>query len=599
MPSSVITAAAVEPASVTERNRTPLILLGLGLGLLWFICCRHLSAEWSYNEQYNYGWFVPFFALYLFWLRWEDRPAVADAIRNPKSEIRNGQTRRAFALSIPLLFLLFPLRLIEVANPDWRLMSWAHAFIAVALTLLVIWWMGGRPWLRHFAFPVLFFLVSVPWLSGIEQPIIQGLMPTVASIATETLSLFGIPAEVQGNLIHINGGVVGVNEACSGVRSLQTSLMIGLLFGELKRLTTTNRFVLVLAAIGIAFIANCGRAFFLVWIAATRGVPQIEHWHDAAGYAIVGLVFFGCLGLTTLLARRQTSENGGQTSDVGGQPERANNPQSAIRNPQFPSSSPLPTSTLPFRNPQFAIRHFLSTFYFASALAFLLLTEATVEFWYRAHERNLRPSAQWNVRWPESAPQFHDAPIDERTKSILHHDEGRGAVWLAPEQNDSLTSAATGVPTCLLYFFRWYPGHNSALLANAHRPDVCLPASGWAQTGDFGVRSYQVAPSLTIPFRHFEFSNEANGRTRFAHAFYCVWEDRVARQEGADASSGMSSAPSDWSRMERLHAVIDGRRHLGQQVMEYLLMVPRPMSAAEAEELFAAKVPALIAPVGK
>ncbi|MBA2269000.1 MAG: archaeosortase/exosortase family protein [Chthoniobacterales bacterium] len=39
------------------------------LGLLWFILCRHLSGEWSVNEQYSYGWFVPFFAAYLFWRR--------------------------------------------------------------------------------------------------------------------------------------------------------------------------------------------------------------------------------------------------------------------------------------------------------------------------------------------------------------------------------------------------------------------------------------------------------------------------------------------------------------------------------------------------
>ena len=124
--------------------------------------------------------------------------------------------------------------------------------------------MGGRPWLRHFAFPIAFFLIAVPWPTGIEQPLIQGLMPTVATIATETLSLFGIPAEVQGNLIHINGGVVGVNEACSGVRSLQTSVMIGLLFGELNRLNLVRRIGLIVAAVFIAFVANCGRAFFLV-----------------------------------------------------------------------------------------------------------------------------------------------------------------------------------------------------------------------------------------------------------------------------------------------------------------------------------------------
>ncbi|MDQ2919419.1 MAG: exosortase/archaeosortase family protein, partial [Verrucomicrobiota bacterium] len=169
-------------------------------------------------------------------------------------------------IGIPALLLLLPVRLIEVANPDWRLLSWIHTLAAVTLTLLVIWWIGGKPWLRHFAFPVAFVLVAVPWFTGIEGPIIQGLMPTIASIATETLSLFGIPAEVQGNLIRINNGVVGVNEACSGVRSLQTSLMIGLLFGELKRLSVPKRFALIFGALAIAIIANFGRAFFLVWV---------------------------------------------------------------------------------------------------------------------------------------------------------------------------------------------------------------------------------------------------------------------------------------------------------------------------------------------
>ncbi len=567
MSSSAVASPSLQSAVSERRSFTPLILFTLALAGLWFACCRHLSAEWSYNEQYNYGWFVPFFALYLFWLRWEDRPEAA--IRN------SPRGRKAALISIPLLLILFPLRLVEVANPDWRLLSWVHALTAVALTLLLIWWMGGAPWLQHFAFPVLFFLVAVPWLTAIEQPIIQGLMPTVANIATETLSLFGIPADVQGNLIHINGGVVGVSEACSGVRSLQTSLMIGLLFGELKRLRLMQRIVLVVAAIGIAFIANCGRAFFLVWIAATRGVPQVEHWHDTAGYAIVGLVFFGCLGLTALLARGKSELESRKVE---------------VENAEQETGSGHPPFNFYFPN---------STFYFGSALAFLLLTELGVESWYRAHERNLQPSAQWNVHWPESAPQFREAHIDDRTRSILHHDEGRGAMWVVPESGAGLTNATIASPTCLLYFFRWYAGHNSALLANAHRPDVCLPASGWHQAGDFGVRNYQVAPGLTIPFRHFKFSNDASGRTRFAHAFYCVWEDRVPKGDSEAQGNGMSAAPSAWSRSERMQAVVDGRRHLGQQVMEYLLIQPREVTAAEAEEAFAAKVPELIAPVGK
>ena len=59
------------------------------IGGLWFILCRSLSIEWSGNEQYSYGWFVPFFAAYLFWLRWEDRPqrfALNVQRRTPNAE---------------------------------------------------------------------------------------------------------------------------------------------------------------------------------------------------------------------------------------------------------------------------------------------------------------------------------------------------------------------------------------------------------------------------------------------------------------------------------------------------------------------------------
>jgi hypothetical protein len=163
--------------------------------------------------------------------------------------------------------------------------------------------------------------------------------------------------------------------------------------------------------------------------------------------------------------------------------------------------------------------------------------------------------------------------------------------------NDSFSTAALGETTSLLYFFRWQPGHNSALLANAHRPDVCLPASGWRQTGDFGVRDYQVSSSFAVPFRHFEFRSEGPGRTRIAQAFYCVWEDRIPQTQSADASArGLFGDPSAWTRSERMQAVLQGRRHLGQQVMEYLVIEAGEIGAPEAEEAFAAKVRELVIP---
>ena len=40
---------------------------------------------------------------------------------------------------------------------------------------------------------------------------------------------------------------------------------------------------------------------------------------------------------------------------------------------------------------------------------------------------------------------------------------------------------------------------------------------------------------------------------------------------------------SEWTRSERLRAVLEGRRHLGQQVIEAIFMSSDPFSAADAE----------------
>src|SRR5438067_1647170 len=107
-----------------------LFFAALWLGLWW-----QLSGEWSVNDQYSYGWFVPFFAIVLFWLRWDDwpqadRPAgyqlsvnrypeeAASEVGDHKPDNReritdNGKAAaRAFAIVIAVaaVLLLFPIR---------------------------------------------------------------------------------------------------------------------------------------------------------------------------------------------------------------------------------------------------------------------------------------------------------------------------------------------------------------------------------------------------------------------------------------------------------------------------------------------------------
>jgi exosortase len=586
------------PHKLTEASPLPdrhfqarLAVSLLVLAALWFGLCRELSGEWSVNEQYKFGWFVPLFALYLFWLRWQDRPRTE--IRNPKSEIRKRQTIAAL-LAIPALLLLLPVRLFEVANPEWRLLAWVHAATVATLTLLLIWRAGpaGAGWLRHFAFPVAFTFVAVPWPTPLETPVIQGLMRVVARVAAETAMLLGTPAQVEGNLIRVSNGLVGVNEACSGIRSLQTSLMIGLLFGELKRLSASRRVVLVGCAVFIALLANFVRAVFLVHIAATENLAEVSRWHDIVGYSIIALVFVATMAIAYLLGRSEASD---RTSEI-----RIQNRQSAIGGGadgtgDTEGKAATGSGERVWQRASFNRQSAISLSYIAAALCWLLLVEIGTASWYRLHERNLISGIRWSVRWPEQAPNFYRLKINDEIRAVLRFDKAEAATWTVRSQLDSSRSNAI---SCALYVFRWNPGKNSALLANLHRPDVCLPASGWTQVADDGVRSYPVNSSFELSFRHFEFQRAFEGSApQTAHAFYCLSEDRASStstsRHGAE-SPGMFGNRSEWTRAERLRSVLEGRRHLGQQVIEAIFISSESLSAADAETYLRNLVPDVV-----
>jgi exosortase len=546
------------------------LLLAILLGWLWLGLCHQLSYEWSANEQYRYGWFVPFFAAFLFWLRFEERPKAKNEgnSRNDQLQTGSGFPHRLpnfllITLGFLLLTVLLPIRLFEIANPDWRPLSWGHASLVVGFTLLVIGCVWGRKALGHFAFPICFILVAVPWLTPMEAPLVQGLMRLVATIATELLTLLGIPAQLDGSLIQVGNGIVGVSEACSGVRSLQTSLMIGLLCGELKRFSLGRRIALVAAALAIAFLANCGRTFFLVWIAATQNLAAVERWHDIAGYAIVVAVSLGTIAFANAIAE---DKNPGES----GKPRL----RSAEAFRYSASHVPLP---IPF---------------LASAVVFLLVGEVSVNSWYRWHERKFIATPRWTVQWPNAAPGFHDLPIDDGIESTLRANSARQAAW-----HLDLTNQPNEIPAfaaCSMFFFRWEPGSASILRARAHRPDICLPKTGWETTHDDGAREYHTSSGLSLPFRHFEFVRRVGQNRRiFAHAFFCQREDRVPARapDQFDATTGDTG---NWMRGDRMRVVMQGLRNQGQQVMELVFTTPREVSRATAEKEFAALLPQLI-----
>jgi hypothetical protein len=101
---------------------------------LWAWLFFHLHYEWSLNPQYNYGWAVPVLAAFMFYLRWQARPVAAAATE---------EDGRLFFAQAMILALLLPVRVIEEANPDWRLLSWFFALAVVAYSLLSLAREGG------------------------------------------------------------------------------------------------------------------------------------------------------------------------------------------------------------------------------------------------------------------------------------------------------------------------------------------------------------------------------------------------------------------------------------------------------------------------
>jgi len=573
---SVAIGRATSQRDAVTRRPLTFLFLALALGALWFVCCRHLSEEWRFNEQYSYGWFVPFFVAFLFWLRWEDRPSPD--VRGPAfAGLRRGRQRSdvgSWCAAISIVgaaIILLPLRVFEVASSDYRPLGWLHAFAVVTITLSIIYLIGGGSWLRHFAIPVLFLLTAVPWVTAIEAPIIEGLMRSVAAIAAEVLALFGIPAQAEGNLMRLPSGLVGVNEACSGVRSLQTSIMIGLLFGELKRLSLWQRIFLVVAGVGIALFANFLRVLFLVSMASrAHDVSVVNKWHDLAGYGILVLVFLG----TMLIAARMGNEAKGEGRRAKGREDSGFRIQDSAINDQQASSNQQSA----IRNPQFGSWLFALC---ALLLVWLLAVEIGVEAWYRMHERATIPTPPWSVRWPNEAPGYQEIKTDERVRELLRFDSAHEALWRSRNLAE----------TNYMFFFRWNAGSGTILRARAHRPDICLPSAGWKQLGTDRIESFSISPGHTLAFRRFTFGHIESKETPVrAHAYYCLHEDRVHTSE-----KDRQDLYSNWDLADRWRVVKDGIRNLGQQVLEVIILAPAGVDEKVIDQRFGEMLPALIA----
>ena len=167
--------------------------------------------------------------------------------------------------------------------------------------------LGGWAWTRHFLFPLLFFFVAVPIPKFFWNPIVFGLQAFVAALNVEALNLMGVPAIQQNHVIQLPNTTVGVDEACSGVRSLQSSIMAALFIGDLTLRRAGWKVFFLLAGVALAVLGNFGRSLYLSMTAYRGGPDALKAVHDSAGWSVLFFTAVGmaCLGWTmTRLEKR-------------------------------------------------------------------------------------------------------------------------------------------------------------------------------------------------------------------------------------------------------------------------------------------------------
>jgi exosortase len=482
---------------------------------VWWIAIDHLRVEWSINEQYSYGWMVPWLALYLFAIRWKSRPSP----ERPRFQVA------VLALLNLLALAWLPAHLLQVSSPDWRLIGWALAGLAVVFTLGALYLVGGGAWLRYFWFPVAFTLVAVPWPVPLEQSIVQSLMRTVAATSVEALRWCGFPAVQHGNVIQMgSSGTVGIEEACSGVRSMQTMVMTALFLGELWHRRFWRRVALLVGGLAVALTLNVARAFTMSWLTANLGMRVSRDWHDCVGIGFLALTLITFALIAFVLRERPGRETG---------------------------VSPTPRLRATF---------LFSWHWSAALLGWLLVVWIGTESWYRSGEKLRGTRREIVIQWPEKEVGFQEISIPARTGIILRHDEGRNASWRADD----------GEPWSMVYL-RWKVGSAAVQLARAHTPDVCLPAAGGRLEVDRGLVMIPAGEAI-LPAHAFTFT--AAGRP--IHVFYMRFGD----------DAGSNWLPSDIDELNvanRIRAALARRRNCGQQVVEVAITSSRsPEEVAES-----------------
>jgi len=224
-------------------------------------------------------------------------------------------TKSAWLGLLILLFSLFVYWLGYRANIRYVGFAAMHLYIVGA-----VWWVLGWRYFLALFFPLFFLVFAMPlhFLEG--MPLVK-LRMVMCALSSEILGLLGIEnvrigtgllsaSDPSKNLARGELFEIGVDNPCSGLRSLFALLMVSAIFGYFSFKSIWKRIALILCSIPLAVAGNIVRLLMLVFGTITMGSDiaigkdgGVSTFHFVAGIVVFLVAVGGMLIVASLLKK--------------------------------------------------------------------------------------------------------------------------------------------------------------------------------------------------------------------------------------------------------------------------------------------------------
>ena len=229
----------------------PILLLTIFLFgtfiLAFFPVWKRLITTWYSSDQYSHSFFVVPITLYIIWKK---KDILA---KTPISPSWWGMALVIFSL---LLYLFAHFAEILTLT----------SFSMVLLLAGAIIYLYGFLIFKELLFPLVFLLFMISIDGQIYSFLTIPLQLFVSKLSVWLVSTIGVPVYREGNVIHLPDKIMQVVQACSGLRSMISLLMLSAIVSYLTLKSNILRFVLFLTGIPVAIFVNIIRVSLMVFV---------------------------------------------------------------------------------------------------------------------------------------------------------------------------------------------------------------------------------------------------------------------------------------------------------------------------------------------